>query len=271
LRGIVLSVLRLAAGVAIQSALFVSPLVSGGIGGLAVPAPTIFGLNLGLQGGSPLGYGLMALVVLAACCFVVAYLRGSQFGRQLLAVRANERAASAAGVDVRRTKVLAFGISAGMAGLGGALIGYGQTRLSVESFGVNASLLFLAVALVGGVTTVTGALFAGLLVPGGLLFTALDSWTGMGDSEHLLIYGIAVVVIAVLRPAGLAYRRPAAPAPAGAHRAPRAGRSGARSAASRAGAPAAPVAERDPGAPPGTAPPAGTGATGLAATEKEGR
>ncbi|WP_084174206.1 ABC transporter permease [Pseudofrankia saprophytica] len=232
-RGIDLAVITLAAGVAIQEAVFANPLITGGLAGSKVPAPKVFGLDFGVAGrGFPrVQYGLLSLVVLAACCYGVVRLRGSRFGRQMLAVRANERAASAAGVDVRRTKVLAFGISAGIAGLGGCLIGYGQGTLSFDSFGVTASLFFLAVVAVGGVTTVSGALAAGLLVPGGLLFTALDDVAGLGTYQSL-ICGLAVVVFAVLRPAGLAYRRPATPAVAGAHRA---GRGGARSGGARGG------------------------------------
>jgi len=222
-RGIDLAVITLAAGVAIQEAVFANPLITGGLAGTKVPAPKLFGLNLALSGpGFPrVQYGLLSLVVLAACCYGVARLRGSLFGRRMLAVRANERAATAAGVDVRHTRVLAFGVSAGIAGLGGCLIGYGQGTLSFDSFGVSASLFFLAVVAVGGVTTVSGALVAGLLVPGGLAFTALDDLAGLGRYQSLLC-GVAVVVLAVLRPAGLAYRRPALPATGGAHRAGRA-------------------------------------------------
>jgi branched-chain amino acid transport system permease protein len=268
-RGIDLAVITLAAGVAIQEAVFANPLVTGGLGGTKVPAPTIFGLNLGLQGaGFPrVQYGLMALVVLLACCFTVARLRGSRFGRRMLAVRANERAAAAAGVDVRRTKVLAFGISAGIAGLGGTLVGYAQGALSFDSFGVSASLFFLAVAAVGGMTTVSGALLAGLLVPGGLAFTALDDLFGVGKDQSL-ICGLAVVILAVLRPAGLAYRRPSVPATAGAHRAGRAGRR------PWTGEPpslqAGELAPRPEPAPPPD-PPAETSVTGRATTEGESR
>ncbi|MBX6391142.1 MAG: ABC transporter permease, partial [Frankia sp.] len=259
-RGIDLAVITLAAGVAIQEAVFANPLVTGGLSGSQVPPPTLFGLDLGLgqtTGGFPrVHYGLLALVVLAGCCYGVSRLRARGFGRRMLAVRANERAAAAAGVDVRRTKVIAFGISAGIAGLGGCLIGYGQGRLSFDSFGVSASLFFLAVVALGGVTTVTGALLAGLLVPGGLAFTALDDVADL-DRYQPLICGLAVVVLAVLRPAGLAYRRPRSPATAGAHRA----------GASRA------TATATAGQPPATSTATGplpTGASGSSASYRRG-
>ncbi|WP_462186611.1 branched-chain amino acid ABC transporter permease, partial [Frankia sp. CcWB2] len=207
LRGIDLALITLIAGVAIQEVVFGNPLVTGGLAGSVVPNPKIFGLDLGLAGaGFPRPeYGLLALAVLAACCYGVARLRTADLGRRMLAVRANERAAAAAGIDVRRTKVLAFTLSAAIAGLGGCLIGYGQGRLSFDSFGVTASLFFLAIAAAGGVTSVGGALLGGLLVPGGIVFIVLDQVAGLGKYQSVLC-GIAVVVLAVLRPAGLAYR-----------------------------------------------------------------
>ncbi len=212
-RGVDLAILTLAAGVAIQEAVFANPLVTGGLAGSSVPAPALFGIDLGLTGeGFPrVEYGLLALAVLAPCCYGVARLRSSGAGRRMLAARANELAAAASGVDVRRTKVVAFTVSAGVAGLGGCLVGYGQGTLSFDSFGVTASLFFLAVTAVGGVTSVPGALVGGLLVPGGLAFTALDRLLGLGEYQNLLC-GLAVVVLAVLRPGGVTYHRPRHPA-----------------------------------------------------------
>jgi branched-chain amino acid transport system permease protein len=206
-RGVDLAVVTLAAGVTIQEMVFASPVLTGGLAGSHVPSPRVFGLRLGLDGGSAgIGYGLLALTVLAACCYGVARLRGGDRGRRMLAVRSNERAAAAAGVDVSRTKLAAFVLSAGLAGLGGCLIGYGQGQLSYDSFGVSASLLFLAVAAVGGVTAIRGALLGGLLIPGGLAFTAADRLAHIGRYQ-LLISGLALLVTVVLAPAGLAARR----------------------------------------------------------------
>lgn len=214
-RGVDLAVVTLAAGLAVQETVFANPAVTGGLAGSRVPPPIVFGIDLGLAGpGFPRpGYGLLALAVLAGCCYGVARLRAGAGGRRMLAVRANERAASAVGVDVARTKLVAFVLAAGLAGLGGCLIGYGQGQLSFESFGVSASLLFLAVAAVGGVTSVRGALLGGLLVPGGLAFTALDRLAGLGRYQ-LLLSGVALVAVVVLAPEGLARARGPRPLPA---------------------------------------------------------
>ena len=91
-------------------------------------------------------FGLLVLAVVAAAGLAVAHIRLRPLGRRLLAIRANERAATAAGVDVGTTKVAAFVVSAFLAGAAGALLGYQQGQLSYSSFGVFVSLSFLAVA-----------------------------------------------------------------------------------------------------------------------------
>ena len=67
---------------------------------------------------------IFCLVMLVGSCWLVANIRRSGTGRRFLSVRANERAAAAAGVNVPRTKMLAFGIGAGLAGLAGMLFAF---------------------------------------------------------------------------------------------------------------------------------------------------
>jgi branched-chain amino acid transport system permease protein len=205
-RGVDLAVLTLAAGVAVEELLFKNPALTGGLGGSRVPPPVLLGLDLGISGHGAtyprLAFGLLALAVLVATALSVAALRRGQFGRRMLAVRVNERAAEAAGVDVARTKLLAFVLASFFAGLAGALLGYSQGQLSFASFGVFASLSFLAAAYLGGVARISGALVGGLLIPGGLVFTALDRVAGLED-DALLLSGLALVVVVVLAPEGL--------------------------------------------------------------------
>jgi branched-chain amino acid transport system permease protein len=133
----------------------------------------------------------------------VANLGRSGTGRALLAVRSNERAAASIGVDVAAAKLLAFGVSAFLAGLGGALIGYSRGQLSADSFGVSVSLTLLAFAYLGGITSVGGALVAGALAPLGIGYVVLDRNTDIGE-HYLLVSGILLVVTAVLNPGGIA-------------------------------------------------------------------
>ncbi len=194
LRGLSLAVVTLAAAVAVEEAVFKSPALTGGFEGTLVPE---------LPGAGRAGsraFGLVALAVLAVVALAVTALRGGRLGRRFLAVRANERAAAACGIGLTATKLTAFALSAFVAGLGGAMLGYGQGRLSFGSFGVFVSLSYLAAAYLGGIASVSGALLGGLLVPSGLAFTVFDG------KYQLLVSGIGLIAVAVLRPQGIVGR-----------------------------------------------------------------
>src|SRR3954462_3848444 len=91
----------------------------------------------------------------------------------LIAVRSNERAAAAAGINVAATKMLGFGLSAFIAGIGGGLFAYQQQNVSPPSFAVFASLSLLAVTYVASVGRIAGAVVAGvMLTSNGLLGAA---------------------------------------------------------------------------------------------------
>jgi branched-chain amino acid transport system permease protein len=205
-RGVDLAVVTLAAGVAVEELVFRNAALTGGLGGSKVTAPVLGPVDLGISGAGAayprLGFGLLALGTLVVAALGVSVLRRGRLGRRMLAVRVNERAAEAAGVDVPRTKLVAFVLAAFLAGLAGALIGYEQERLSFDSFSVFASLAFLAAAYLGGVARISGALVGGLLVPGGLVLTALDRVDALQDTG-LLLSGLAVLVVVVLAPEGI--------------------------------------------------------------------
>ena len=204
-RGVNLAVATLAGAVAVEELVFRNPGLNGGFGGSAVPRPTLFGVDLGIAAGgdypSP-RFGLLVLAVVTALAVALAAVRRGRTGRRLLAVRANERAAEAAGVGVTGVKLGAFAASAFVAGAGGALLGYSQGQLSYGSFGAFVSLSFLAVAYVGGIATVSGALVGGALAGGGIVFTVLDNLVGWGRYQSLLT-GLGLVVAAVACPDGL--------------------------------------------------------------------
>lgn len=207
-RGVNLAVVTLAGAVAIEELVFKSPGLTGGVGGTRVPAPRLLGLDLGIgrTGGGPYPrpvFGLLLVGVVLAAAAGVGWVRRSVWGRRLLAVRADERAAAAVGLDVAAVKLVGFGASAFVAGLGGALLAYAQGRLSFASFGVFVSLSYLAVAYVGGISRVSGALVGGALVSGGIVFTALDRAAHLGRYQ-LLVTGIALVAMAVRAPDGVA-------------------------------------------------------------------
>jgi branched-chain amino acid transport system permease protein len=212
IRGTQLAVVTLAAGLSIQTLVFQNPVWSGGLQGAQVPPPRLFGLKFGptdpssLSGGTIPNpwFGVFCVVVVALLALFTCRLRSSMWGRRMLAVRANERAAAAVGVSVGQTKVAAFAVSAFVAGLAGALSGYRFGSVTPDYFGVFGSLTFLAFAYMGGISSVTGAVVGGLLVTDGLVFTALDHWFGLSPTYAPLVGGLGLVLTVVLNPDGIA-------------------------------------------------------------------
>jgi branched-chain amino acid transport system permease protein len=142
----------------------------------------------------------LAVATLAACGYFVWRLPDTRLGRAMRAVRDNELAASAAGVDVFRTKVIAFALCAGLGGLGGGLFAGGFSYVSPDQFAFSDSVVLLTMALLGGVASPVGAVIGtGLLIlmPEWLRF--LKSVPGL----YLAIYGAAVILIVIFMPDGI--------------------------------------------------------------------
>jgi ABC-type branched-subunit amino acid transport system permease subunit len=211
LRGVNLAVVTLAAAFAIDALLFNDEGFSGGLAGSKVPSPTLLGWDLGIAHGDSYPRVIFGVVVLAIVCLVgllVARLRNAPAGRMFIAVRPNERAAAAVGIDVARTKLLAFGLSAFIAGLGGALFAYDQQTISPPSFAVFTSLSLLAVTYVAGVGRIAGAVVAGIMLSGtGLMVTALDKAFNIGKYQ-LVVAGLALTLTAIKQPDGIAAAPP---------------------------------------------------------------
>jgi branched-chain amino acid transport system permease protein len=218
LRGVNLAVITLSAAVAIEQLIFKNKTFAGELGALPVKPPEIggkdFGPNntllkvAGLKGRDDIPpnawFGVVCLVFVIILCLMVVNVRRSNTGRQFLAVRSNERAAAAAGIDVARTKILAFGLAAFIAGLGGTLSGYRFGSVTPTYFGAFASLTFLSFAYLGGIASVSGAVLAGVVAPNGLNFNFLENILHIDQSYATLIGGIGLIITAVQNPEGLA-------------------------------------------------------------------
>ncbi len=203
-RGMTLAVATIAAAVAIEALVFNSPSLNGISD---VPRPRLFGLDLGfLAKGDEnfrAAFGVVALVVLVGSILAVANLRRSPTGLRWLAVRSNERAAAAAGINVSSTKLNAFAVSSLFAGLGGALLAYELPALSPQQFLVVGALAVLALCYLGGIATLSGAVIAGVLASGGLLTQLQGGATGAGSSYQFALSGILLIVVVIFYPDGL--------------------------------------------------------------------
>ena len=148
------------------------------------------------------GQAFLALVVaiLAFSGYFVWRLADTRLGRAMRAVRDNELAASASGIDIFRTKLIAFALAAMLGGLGGGLFAGGFSYISPDQFAFSDSIVLLTMALLGGVSSPIGsAIGTGLLIliPEWLRF--LKSVPGL----YLAVYGVAVILIVMFMPDGI--------------------------------------------------------------------
>lgn len=207
-RGLPLMVATLALAVFAEAFWFRNPSFNGGIDGAPIENPTLFGLDLGIGAGDGyprIAFGLLCLVVLTLTALAVAALRRSRLGASMLAVRANERSAASAGINVGTTKLAAFAIASFIAGLGGSLLAYQQTLAASASYMVFSGIALFAVIYIAGVTSITGAILAGLMAPGALMYFATDRWLSFGD-YYMLASGVLLILTVVTSPDGIAGR-----------------------------------------------------------------
>jgi len=211
-RGVQLVVVTLAAAVALSNFWFANPSFGGGLGGAPVQQPELFGINLGstaafrgLDGQQPspvLGYGLLVIAVLLG--LGVSNLRQSGLGRRMLAVRSNERAAAAVGINVARTKVGTFAISSFIAGVAGAMYAYNYGSVSADNYSALTAFTVIAFAYVGGITMISGAVLAGLFMTDGLTQYATEQWFHISGIWILLVGAWAVLSNVIFWPDGIA-------------------------------------------------------------------
>ena len=207
-RGMSLAIATLAMAVAIEQLVLASPPLSHGAGGSSAPPPTLFGLDLRISGTGDANFrpafGFTVLAVLVLCGLGVANLRRNRTGLRWLAVRANERAAAAAGIDVTRAKLGAFAVSAFLAGMSGVMMAYGTTTLSPSSFMVIGALVALALTYLAGVSSIGGALVAAALAQAGLFTTFMNAQTDGAAGDYVFaISGLSLIVTAIVAPEGL--------------------------------------------------------------------
>jgi branched-chain amino acid transport system permease protein len=211
-RGVSLAVVTLGAAVAISQFGFLNQTWGGGPTGSPVPEPHLLGLDIGPQSAfrgldgslpSPV-FGWLVLAVTVGVCLLVASVRRGNLGQRMLAVRSNERSAAAAAIDVRSVKLIAFGISSFIAGIAGTLYAYNFGSVSANRFDALTALGLIAFAYAGGITLISGAVFAGLISTEALLPHAMDKWLGVSGNWFLLFGGVILIFTLIQHPEGVA-------------------------------------------------------------------
>ncbi|MHB0885603.1 MAG: branched-chain amino acid ABC transporter permease [Bacillota bacterium] len=168
---------------------------TGGPNGLpGVSSPALFGYVF--SSAASLYYLNLAGLLLAL--IVAALLVNSPVGRSMVAVREDEVAAAAIGINVRGTKLLAFTLAAGIAGFAGVLYAHNGQYVSWQTFVPSESFTMLAMLVVGGMGTLPGPLF------GTALLLAMPEALRGASMFRFFLYGLALTVVAPAWPGGLA-------------------------------------------------------------------
>jgi branched-chain amino acid transport system permease protein len=162
--------------------------------------------------GATLYYYLFVALALAIV-FVCVRLQDSRIGRAWVAIREDEVAAKACGIDTRNVKLLAFAMGASFGGVAGGLFAGFQEFVSPESFGLMESIMVLCMVVLGGMGHIPGVILGGLMLT--VLPEAFRHGAGpvqqalfgkvLLDPEALrmLLFGLALIAVMLYRPAGL--------------------------------------------------------------------
>jgi sulfate-transporting ATPase len=202
-RGINLAIVTLGLGTAVELILFDNQNYTGGQSGTIVHNPTIFGFDIDAAS-HPTRYGLFALLCLLLASLAVANIRRSRSGRRLIAVRTNERAAAALGISVPGAKLYAFGVSAGIAALGGILLAFRSTAITYPVFDNFSSITAVGYAMIGGIGYLAGPLLGAQLAPGAIDSRIMDE-LGNGIAKYVpLIGGVSLILLVLANQNGIA-------------------------------------------------------------------
>ena len=253
LRGDYLAIVTLAFGEIIRIVLINWVSLTNGPNGITgIPRPTLFGLAFSMDGGEGTFAGLLGIepetihrviflyyVILGLALLTNWFtlrLRRTPLGRAWEALREDETACRSLGINVTNTKLTAFAIGAMFGGFAGAFFATRQAFISPESFTFIESATVLAIVVLGGLGSQLGVALAAIVMVGGLeLLRSLLSWmaeqlgselfAGIANElplYRMLVFGLALVVVMVLRPRGMVSARaptvtlpPAAPVVAG--------------------------------------------------------
>jgi branched-chain amino acid transport system permease protein len=143
----------------------------------------------------------------AVCTYVVLTMVHSTYGRGFLAVRDDEVAAEAMGLNTTRYKVVAFVVGAFFAGIAGGLYGHYTLSIDPKGFGFMRSIEIVVIVILGGMGNTAGVIAAAVLL------TLLPEFLRQFDQYRMVFYSLLLIILMLTRPQGLfAWKRRARPA-----------------------------------------------------------
>ena len=180
------------------------------IGGVSLSKTlSVFGIELP---GLYLYYYLFVAIALLIV-LVNSRLQNSRIGRAWVAIREDEVAAKACGINTRNVKLLAFAMGASFGGVAGGLFAGFQGFVSPESFSLMESIMVLCMVVIGGMGHIRGVIFGGLLLavmPEVFRYSAVPAQQALfgkvvidPESLRMLLFGLALIAVMLYRPAGL--------------------------------------------------------------------
>ncbi|MBN1842582.1 MAG: branched-chain amino acid ABC transporter permease [Deltaproteobacteria bacterium] len=197
LRGDYLAIVTLGFGEIIRLILENWNEFSFGPSGIAnIPRPGFFGIQLSLQNATMYMYFLMIGLALFTI-FVVNRLQNSRIGRAWIALREDEIACQAMGIDKTKTKLTAFALGATWAGMGGVIFAAKTTFINPASFTIWESIIILCVVVLGGMGSIIGVIL------GALILILLPEYLRAFSEYRMCLFGAMLVIMMVFRPGGI--------------------------------------------------------------------
>ena len=211
LRGLYLAMATLAAHFIVLFVAVHWESVTGGVNGLAVPAPSLFGVELDDD-------RRLFLLILPLAVLLLLFARNlarTRPGRAFIAIRDQDIAAEVIGIDVFRTKLISFAVSSFYVGVAGSLLAYQARLISPENFPITLAIDYLAMIIVGGLGSVLGS------VLGATFITLLPELLRVGSSSlagrypamvelfaslKMGVFGLTIILSLAFQPQGMAAR-----------------------------------------------------------------
>jgi branched-subunit amino acid ABC-type transport system permease component len=159
LSGLPLTLVTLAFAIFADQVLFQYNWSGGGDTGITVPRPGSY-FAIGTPGDAH--FLILLMVILALVMLIVTLVQKGTVGRYLAAIRGSQTAAASLGISLTRAKITVFALSAGIAGVGGALYASTQTVVGASDFGYEFSLVWVVAVITTGAMTIEGAIQAGI-------------------------------------------------------------------------------------------------------------
>lgn len=197
LRGDYLAIVTLGFGEIVRLTLQNWSSVTGGPRGISnIPRPALFGLEMGIEESSIYIYYLVLAAVLITI-LMISRLKNSRVGLALQALREDEIACEAMGIDITRVKLSAFALGSCWAGFAGVIFAAKTTYINPASFTFMESAMILSMVVLGGMGSILGVVVAAMLL------ILVPEYLRAFSEYRMLIFGAVMVLMMIFRPQGL--------------------------------------------------------------------